>query len=583
MNVLLSEEVDIPNASFPPTLQAKLCDFGLSRNLKHLVDAKSDPRPDETPIPGRKGPAGTFAYMAPEAFGGLPVNDADAPKRADIFALGVVLWELATLRCPWPGKQPMQLIPLVREQGNRPDWTAEELRDLPTEYVQLVQHCWHQDALQRPTVDEVAHRLECINATLAPHAHLKYNRVRPQCSNTTDRAVRDGCRTDIVMHMDGGSADWEQASEELLEVVHVEEEELDEGTFALVKNKVYFANAATSYGVSAQHSQFSDVTGESHRTGNNSTASVGVEPRVVCAGDDYLETDDTTEPIIDYESARSTSQGDLEQELAKVKINYTGKASQYDWNMSYERYIEKREWSKMAMLSKELDDERSQPRESYGETIVGDIGAKQLIWSPPSVASEGKLSHVEKRERTRSYLLPKRFTQPDEEVEDELRLYCEDSVPPRQSATYDVSVEHELQLYCEDEVPTRQSASCDAEIYTDAGVSETNLPGILNDNGGNSVCEGMVRGVEEEESSDYDSGDDSDADEEEVVAKEGWGQKTEGSELLIAQVQTKKSYTLPGEDWIDDELMQELSILDEEEALDFGSTGVNMYSRPHFR
>lgn len=156
MNVLLSEPPDMNTLSFSRSTQAKLCDFGLSRNLNRLV-------PMETHVPGRNGPAGTFAYLAPEAFSGLPVDDGAAPKAADVYALAVVLWELATLRSPWPGKQPLQLLRLVVKEGRRPPWgSVAQGGVLPNGYVALVEACWQKDARSRPTAAQVAAALAAM-------------------------------------------------------------------------------------------------------------------------------------------------------------------------------------------------------------------------------------------------------------------------------------------------------------------------------------------------------------------------------------------------------------------------------------
>lgn len=168
MNVLLSEKPNLHNASFSSSVQAKLCDFGLSRNLKHLIKPDQRSPVFDTQIPARNGPAGTFAYLAPEAFSGLPVDDAYAPKAADIYALGIVLWELVTLRSPWPGKQPLQLIKLVRKEGRRPPWPSDTSY-IPPGYIEIVESCWHQDPAQRPSVDSVAVLLDKILQSLPGH------------------------------------------------------------------------------------------------------------------------------------------------------------------------------------------------------------------------------------------------------------------------------------------------------------------------------------------------------------------------------------------------------------------------------
>lgn len=267
LNVLLSAPPDLENGLLPIGTQAKLCDFGLSRNLNHLV-AHDDRRlrPDETQIPARHGPAGTFAYLAPEAFGGLPTDDPDAPKRADVYALGVVLWELATLRKPWPGMRPLQLIGLVAREGSRPEW-PHDLAYLPHGFVDLVERCWAQDPLDRPPVDQVARELETMYAALpAGRTERDWSFCKARGSDTEVISdATDETFTAETMGDDGSLSDES-------DIVHVEEEE--EFSTEDLKDKGW------SWGEDMQHTATSTVTGESQRSPSNSRTSVHFEEHV---------------------------------------------------------------------------------------------------------------------------------------------------------------------------------------------------------------------------------------------------------------------------------------------------------------
>ena len=69
----------------------KICDFGLSRKLitTPMKDSSS---------------AGTPEWMAPELIRNEPFTE-----KCDIFSLGVIMWELCTLKRPWEGIPSVQV------------------------------------------------------------------------------------------------------------------------------------------------------------------------------------------------------------------------------------------------------------------------------------------------------------------------------------------------------------------------------------------------------------------------------------------------------------------------------------------
>ena len=98
------------NVVVTPEGQVKVLDFGLAKRLAgdEIADAATASRQSLTE---RGVLAGTLAYMAPEQLRGRP---ADA--RSDIWALGIVLYELATGKRPFEGKTGFELSSAILSQ-----------------------------------------------------------------------------------------------------------------------------------------------------------------------------------------------------------------------------------------------------------------------------------------------------------------------------------------------------------------------------------------------------------------------------------------------------------------------------------
>src|SRR5512136_679445 len=98
------------NVVVTPDGQVKVLDFGLAKRMtgEELADATTVSRHSLT-APGVV--AGTLAYMAPEQLKGQP---ADA--RSDIWALGVVLYELAAGQRPFQGQTGFELTSAILSQ-----------------------------------------------------------------------------------------------------------------------------------------------------------------------------------------------------------------------------------------------------------------------------------------------------------------------------------------------------------------------------------------------------------------------------------------------------------------------------------
>ena len=116
----------------------KVLDFGLARAMD---GAPASPTMSNSPtmLSGTMGGVilGTAAYMSPEQARGKPVD-----KRTDIWAFGVVVWEMITGKSLFHGEDTSEVLAAVIRQD--PD-----LAPIPAELRGLVERCLKKDPRQR--------------------------------------------------------------------------------------------------------------------------------------------------------------------------------------------------------------------------------------------------------------------------------------------------------------------------------------------------------------------------------------------------------------------------------------------------
>ena len=133
---------------------AKLLDFGLAKSSSIVGDFEGATHRKSLTAEGTI--LGTFQYMAPEQLEG---SDADA--RTDIFALGAILYEMATGKCAFNGKSRASLIASILEHDPAPISTIQPMT--PPALDRTVQTCLAKDPDERwQSAHDVATQLKWI-------------------------------------------------------------------------------------------------------------------------------------------------------------------------------------------------------------------------------------------------------------------------------------------------------------------------------------------------------------------------------------------------------------------------------------
>ena len=139
---IVHRDLKSQNVLFDASGVAKLCDFGLSVSIstsKSMMTADSQ--------------GGTPAYMAPEIITHNHVSSA-----SDVYAFGVILYELTSGRLPWAGMQPFQIMDTVRQgtaQLSLPD-------NADTTLATVARACLQRDPKSRPPFPRICEMLGSV-------------------------------------------------------------------------------------------------------------------------------------------------------------------------------------------------------------------------------------------------------------------------------------------------------------------------------------------------------------------------------------------------------------------------------------
>jgi len=175
--------------------QAKVLDFGLAKLLRPVSEATLTESPTET-----QAVAGTLPYMAPEQLRG-----AKADARTDIYAVGVVLYKMATGRRPFEATLPTALAADIQHKSPTPPGRINP--DLSPKLEEIILKCLEKDPENRyQSAKELAVDLRRLMASASAVAALRDRTY----SGRQRRASRRRIRSLAVLPLANLSRDPEQ-------------------------------------------------------------------------------------------------------------------------------------------------------------------------------------------------------------------------------------------------------------------------------------------------------------------------------------------------------------------------------------
>ena len=181
-NVLLSDGV------------AVVTDFGVAKAVADSSSTLNDATVETTGLTSIGMAMGTLAYMPPEQIAGDPHVD----HRADIYAFGMVAYELLAGRHPFSGRNAQAVI--AAQMTEVPVSIAQVRSNTPSALAELVSACVAKSPADRPqSAREIVQRLDAVPLTSGETRTASGSVTRATNSSDAMTATTRGTRRMSVM------------------------------------------------------------------------------------------------------------------------------------------------------------------------------------------------------------------------------------------------------------------------------------------------------------------------------------------------------------------------------------------------